>query len=275
MAAEFDGHISKFEHVCQAMDSDGDYSMMYSIDDNHGKVVDELDEQGLDVMQNSGRFHITMTNVIIELDPVITTTPSTEVIIEDLSNKGNRRLGDSSGIRSIVIFRVSFDDASPSNSATQIADAFFGIDGDSNNMRGRFAACSMNKLIFNPGTGNGFVNGVQELRLDRSGVGSNVHDIVNAITATVKSQFGSSLRSTYSNVVYALPRGTTFNVGGSDGWLAFAYVKSYLSVYNNENIMWISNQVHETGHNLGLMHSSHAGVSYGDQSGTMGYGYGK
>ena len=275
MATEFDNHSSHFEHICQEVGPDGDNGLMYSIDDNNGKIVDKLDGQGLDIMHNSGRYKITMTDVIVDLEPVITTNPTTEVIIEDLGNKGNRRLGDSSGIRSIVIFRVSFDDASPSNSATQIADAFFGIDGDSNNMRGRFAACSMNKLIFNPGTGNGFVNGVQELRLDRSGVGSNVHDIVNAITATVKSQFGSSLRSTYSNVVYALPRGTTYNVNGTDKWLAFAYLRGFLSVYNDENIMYISNQVHELGHNFGLRHSSHEGVAYGDQSGTMGYGYGR
>jgi Gametolysin peptidase M11 len=39
--------------------------------------------------------------------------------------------------------------------------------------------------------------------------------------------------------------------------------------------MYISNEVHETGHNLGLQHSAQGDVQYGDQSGTMGYGYGK
>jgi hypothetical protein len=272
MATEFEDHSSQFEHICQGIGPDGDYSLMYSIDDNNGKVVDELGEQGLDVMHNSGRYKITMTDVIVDLEPVITTTPSTKVIIEDLGNQGIRRLGDVTGTRSIVIFRVTFNDASPTNSVTEIADAFFGP--GSNNMKGRFAACSMNELIFNPGTGNGFGDiGVQELSVSTNGVGSNVHDIVNVITNAVKDQFGSSLRNTYDHVVYALPKGSTFNVGGSNRWLAFAYVKSYLSVYNDENIMYISNQVHETGHNLGLMHSSHAGEAYGDQSGFMGYGY--
>jgi len=250
--------------------------MMYSIDDNNGKIVDELGEQGLDVMQNSGRYKITMTHIIVDLlEPVVITTPSTEVTIEDLGDKGIRRLGGVTGTRSIVIFRVITNDASPTNTAAEIADAFFGIDGDLNNMKSRFAACSMNKLIFNPGTGNSFVNGVQELSITNNGKGTNVHDLVNSITAAVTDKFGSSLKDTYTHVAYALPRGTTFNVGGSEKWLGFAYVNSYLSVYNDDNIMYISNQVHEMGHNLGLMHSSHAGVSYGDQSGTMGYGYGE
>ena len=273
MATEFEDHSSQFEHICQGIGPDGDYSLMYSIDDNNGKVVDELGEQGLDVMHNSGRYKITMTDVIVDLEPVITTTPSTKVIIEDLGNQGIRRLGDATGTRSIVIFRVTFNDASPTNSAAEITDAFFGP--GSNSMKGRFAACSMNKLTFYPGTGKGFVKGVQELRITMNSVGSNVHDIVNNITDAVTDKFGSNPRYTYDHVVYALPKGTTFNVGGSDRWLAFAYVNSYLSVYNDENIMYISNQVHETGHNLGLMHSSHAGVAYGDQSGTMGYGYGQ
>jgi hypothetical protein len=275
MATEFDDHSSQFEHICQGVGPDGDYSLMYSIDDNNGKIVEELGEQGLDVLHNSGRYKITMTDVIAPLGPVITTTPSTEVTMEDLGDKGIRRLGTVTGIRSIVIFRITTPDASPSNSAPEIADAFFGTDGDSNNMKSRYAACSMNKLTFNPGTGNGFVDGVQDLSITNNGKGTNVHDLVNSITNAVLAKFGSSLRNTYNHVVYALPRGTTFNVGGNDKWLAFAYMNSYLSVYNDDNIMYISNQVHETGHNLGLMHSSHAGVAYGDQSGTMGYGYGR
>ena len=272
MATEFDDRSSQFEHMCQGIGLDGDYNMMYSIDDNNGKIVDELGEQGLDVIHHSGRYKITMTDVIIDLEPVIMTTPSTEVTIEDLGEQ-IRRLEAVTGTRSIVIFRITTPDASPTYSAARIADAFFGIDGDSNNMRGRFAACSMNKLIFNPGTGNGFVNGVQELSIINNARGTNVHSLVNSITNAIIIKFRSSLRHAYTHVVYALPRGTTYDVGGSDKWLAFAYINSYLSVYNDNNIMYISNQVHETGHNLGLMHSSHAGVQYGDQSGTMGYGY--
>ena len=274
MATEFEDHSSQFEHICQGIGPDGDYSLMYSIDDNNGKVVDELGEQGLDVMHNSGRYKITMTDVIVDLEPVITTTPSTKVIIEDLGNQGIRRLGDVTGTRSIVIFRVSFNDASPSKSAAEIADAFFGP--GSNSMKGRFAACSMNKLTFYPGTGNGFGNnGVQDISVSTNGNGNNVHDIVNVITSAVKKEFGSTLGDIYDHVVYALPRGTTYNVNGTDKWLAFAYLRGFLSVYNDENIMYISNQVHELGHNFGLRHSSHEGVAYGDQSGTMGYGYGR
>ena len=277
MATEFDDHSSQFEHICQGIGPDGDYSMMYSIDDNNGKIVDELGEQGLDVMHHSGRYKITMTNVIVDLEPVITTTPSTEIIIEDLGDQRFRRLDAVTGTRSIVIFRVTTNDASPMYNAASIADSFFGIDGDPNNVKSRYAACSMNKLIFNPGTGNDFANGVHDLAVNNYAKGINVHDLVRSTTEAVIAKFGSSLKNTYNHVVYALPRGTLVDNGGNgtDRWLAFAHLSSYLTVFNDDNIMYISNQIHEIGHNLGLMHSSHLDKEYGDQSGSMGPGYGQ
>ena len=273
MATEFDDHSSQFDHICEGIGPDGDYSMMYSIDDNNGKIVDELGEQGLDVMHHSGRYKITMTNVIVDLEPVITTTPSTEIIIEDLGEQRFRRLDAVTGTRSMVIFRVTTNDGPPAYSAASLADSFFGIDGNPNNMKSRYAACSMNKLTFNPGTGNDFDNGVHDLSISNTSAGTNVHDLVRSITKAVIAKFGSSLERTYNHVVYVLPHGTTTRGVGTDRWTAFAYINSYLSVYNDEAVMSISNQVHETGHNLGLMHSSHAGEAYGDQSGFMGYGY--
>jgi hypothetical protein len=161
----------------------------------------------------------------------------------------------------------------------------------------------MGQLKFQPATEAGFVHGVADITIPIAIKGTNIFDVVNSITNTLSSTFGSNLRDRYDHVVYAIPPGTTYNVGGPTGWLAFAYMNSYLSVYNGHNIAFISNQVHETGHNLGLMHvsypvdhvlaasfiaahlahllssivyqSSHGGVTYGDQSGTMGYGYGR
>mmetsp|Transcript_25370 Transcript_25370/g.42166 ORF Transcript_25370/g.42166 Transcript_25370/m.42166 type:complete len:865 (-) Transcript_25370:92-2686(-) len=278
VATEFEDHTSIFEHICEGKGPDGDYDKMYSIDDNNDIIALKLEEGGLDIIHNSGRYKITLTNVIVDLRPVVSTTPDSVISIEDLGVKegrDRRRLGKKVGDRSIAIFRVTGSDASPSYSASDISNAFFGTSGDPNNLKSRYAACSMDQLIFNPGTGNGFTNGVAELTVSAKTQGVNVHDLLNKVTDAVIARFGSSLKNSYDHIVYALPRGTTFGDGGSDSWLAFAYMNSYLSAYNDNNIMYISNQVHETGHNLGLMHSSHGGVTYGDQSGTMGYGYGK
>ena len=271
---QYDDKSSEFEHVCEGKATDGDYDIMFSIDDNYNKIVNELGEEGLRIKYHSGRYRITMTNVLVDT-PIVTTTSETEVTVEDLGDPDSRRLGSKVGTRSLVIIRVTAGDASPTYGAADMSDAFFGTHGDPNNLKLRYALCSMNKLVFNPGTGAGFTDGVAEISITNNIVGNNVHDLVPIITNAIVAKFGNSLAGSYDHIVYALPRGTTFNSGGSNRWLAFAYVDHYLSAYNDDNIMYISNEVHETGHNLGLQHSAHGDVQYGDQSGTMGYGYGK
>merc|ERR1719221_2027179 len=67
-----------------------------------------------------------------------------------------------------------------------------------------------------------------------------------------------------------LPSGT--NSGGSS-WIAYAYVNHWLSVYNDQWGSYVSAQVHEIGHNLGLAHSGENDLAYDDKSGFMGYSY--
>lgn len=55
--------------------------------------------------------------------------------------------------------------------------------------------------------------------------------------------------------------------------IAYTYVNSYVSVYNNRWCNYVSAQLHEIGHNLNLAHSSEGSSTYGDQSGMMGYSY--
>jgi hypothetical protein len=73
-------------------------------------------------------------------------------------------------------------------------------------------------------------------------------------------------------VLMCLPRGTINN--GSTGWLAYAYINHWLSVYNdngtNGSLHWCSSPsalVHELGHNLNLGHSGEGSAAYGDQIG--------
>lgn len=73
-----------------------------------------------------------------------------------------------------------------------------------------------------------------------------------------------------------LPYGTLSR--GNRGWLGYAYVNHWLSVFNNEWCSSISTLAHELGHNLNLGHSGQPRtdgsiVEYGDQLGYMGYGY--
>jgi hypothetical protein len=51
--------------------------------------------------------------------------------------------------------------------------------------------------------------------------------------------------------------------------IAYAYVNSWNSVYDDDWCMKVSAQVHEIGHNLGLSHSNEGGESYEDRSGMV------
>ena len=86
--------------------------------------------------------------------------------------------------------------------------------------------------------------------------------------AEAEELYGGSqgLGNKYDLVMFCQPPGT-------GTWLAYAYVNSIYSFYND---IWCSSssaQMHEVGHSLNLAHSGHDGNAYGDQSGYMGYSY--
>lgn len=66
--------------------------------------------------------------------------------------------------------------------------------------------------------------------------------------------YTDDLSQQFDNVMLCLPTGSHSNGDLSQtGWLAYAYVGGYLSVYNGDR--WCANEVtqlHEIGHNLGL-----------------------
>merc|ERR1711983_106752 len=122
------------------------------------------------------------------------------------------------------------------------------------------------------GTWNGMTitGGVGEVSLS-----SNVNGIENGVIRqnmiTAANQKYGSLSSKISNgeidhVVLCIPPGT------SGSWIAYAYINSWLSVYNNDWCNYVSVLMHEVGHNLGLAHSGET-ATYDDQSCMMGYSY--
>jgi hypothetical protein len=266
-----------YEHVCLGKGDDDDYDMVYQIDDNNGKIADQLDMFGYDVENNSGRYKVTMTNVVLDKDPVVTTTPATEVTVEDLEQDDDRRLEGSvfKGKKTIAIFRVSSPDATPVKSLVEISDAFFGTAGDQNSLSSRFAACSFKQLQFVPGTGTNFKDGVAEIEIDTNIVGEQNLKVQAAVTKALVAKYGGALNNEYDHVVYVLPHGTTLGYGGTTRWLSYSFLNTYLSVFNDENAQYISNQVHEIGSNLGVMSSNHGSKPFGDQSGLMGFGFAK
>ena len=98
----------------------------------------------------------------------------------------------------------------------------------------------------------------------------------NAITSELNRLFVfSSPTSLANHVMYCLPPGTMSGI-------AYAFVNSWMSVYSDQWCTYVSAQMHELGHNIGLAHSGEltcpvyaSDCEYGDQSGMMGYSYGQ
>lgn len=74
------------------------------------------------------------------------------------------------GLRTLVVFRVTTDNAEVEDSAERISDLVFGMHGDTENLASRYAACSFQQLLIQPGQGPHFINGVADIH--RLGTGS-------------------------------------------------------------------------------------------------------
>lgn len=173
------------------------------------------------------------------------------------------------GQKTVLALRVVAPDSSTTSSEATISDEIFGTSGDIINLSTQYDACSYGKLTFEPftgttSTGEQITNGVATVDITPQIV-NGVDDAIvrNAVTDAGNIKFGN-MQNQFDYVMQCLPSGT------SGSWIAYAYINSWLSVYNDNWCNYPSGQMHEIGHNLGLAHSGE-GATYDDQSGMMGY----
>jgi len=177
--------------------------------------------------------------------------------------RARRRSADSNpGELSVLVIRVvDSEGAKLAATDAQLVDDVF---TDEFSLKTGYEQCSKDQLIMEPATGSGISNGIYTVNIgipasDGSGA------IQQEAFAQATAELGS-LSSQWDLVMFCQPP-------GSGDWLAYAFINSWASFYNDYWCQRVSAQMHEVGHNLGLGHSNQGSQSYGDQSSMMGFSY--
>jgi len=154
---------------------------------------------------------------------------------------------------------------------------------DTLNLSSGYEQCSYGALTFTPlasETGNdggdevSIVDGVVTINVDVAANGNSDGNVRNAVTDKIKAVFGSDMQavadywmcecslfvqsfveffllSSKFSYFFSLPFLLYFSdclpPGTSGSWIAYAYINSYISVYNNQWCNYPSGQMHEIG----------------------------
>ncbi|KAL3932014.1 MAG: hypothetical protein SGBAC_011048 [Bacillariaceae sp.] len=133
-------------------------------------------------------------------------------------------------------------------------------------------------------------NGVIDISVNVNANGLNRFDLEDLVENQLEDLFHVTDMSTkFDNVLMCVPEGTFRPSDNSVGWIAYAYVGGWLSVYNGDDqCNDPSTHLHEVGHNWGLQHASdendciedrlgngYCNIEYGDMTGVMGYSRGR
>ena len=165
--------------------------------------------------------------------------------------------GSHVGVKHTLVVKVyDVNGKARTESPEQISDDIFGTNGDAVNLRTQMSACSMGRVDFRPGdNGNGNIDqtlyvapGVITVQIDISIESNSRTDIENAITTKVQYKLKSTLPGPYKHVIYIVEKCYV-----DCTYAAYAYVNSYLGVYQGENYKYVGVLMHEIGHNFGLV----------------------
>lgn len=161
--------------------------------------------------------------------------------IEAKSKDNRRKLF--TGTKSFLALRVEAAfDVSTTSSESEISDSWFGTNGDPMNFKSQMEACSYNQFLVDPAagaatSGTNVSDGVYTVNITNTVSGVDNSVIVNAAITAGNNALGN-MASQYEHVMVCVPPGT------NGGWIAYAYINWYLSVYNDQWCTYPSGQMH-------------------------------
>ena len=158
------------------------------------------------------------------------------------SNIAHRNL--ESVVKSVLVLRVVAKDAATTASEAQLSGDIFGGDWEGLNLKSGFDRCSYGQLQFQPVTTNKFVgtDGVFTVNISNTTVaGAHENTVLNDVLVQATNVMGNHPALIADHVMVCLPPGTR------KGWVSFASVNSWMSVYNDVWCQYPSAQMHEFG----------------------------
>jgi len=252
--------------------------------DGHSmKAIFGVDDEWLvSIGAESGTTMMVLSEAQVLPDRIIIEKANVVAIDEYHHNSIDRRLQHASGKKKTLVVRVNALDSSPPE-ATVLSENIF---SDEYSLKTQFDRCSFGELTiqeYEPGTSSYIPEiptvtdapGVIDIFIDANAIGANVSDFEEyAESALIDKfdEFDEHPFDLFDVVMYCMPPGMVDN--GTD-WTSYAYIRYPMSVFNNEECLFLSHQMQEVGHIFGLDHSGEYDEDeeiqeYGDQTGYMG-----
>ena len=220
-----------------------------------------------------------------DVDENASTTLTRTNVRSSYSNQ--RHLTNYIGEYSVLVVRVIAADRSTTSDETTLSNSVFGngIDATSVNLVSQFKACSYDQMNFVKASNRSgksssmnnedvkIRNGIVTISLPTVSTAQGDAYMRNTLTIELNEMFDVARPSQLADfLIYCLPKGTYTGARPGEG-IAYAYINSWLSVFNDEWCRSSSLLMHELGHCINLGHSNEDGKPYEDETGTMGASY--